>query len=151
MARYRNLLTVLQCARTTPSMESLHAPTSICFRMFCGQHGASLSRTASEYKIRATRKRQSNAPSVTSDCDAVGNIYSPHNFTDSAAAAAAVALNAGTDLNCGSTYLQLKVSVADKYTTEAQMDVSMTRLYNALFTVGFFDGQPEYDGECPNF
>ena len=25
------------------------------------------------------------------------------------------------------------------------MDISLTRLYNALFTVGYFDGQPEYD------
>jgi len=84
---------------------------------------------------------------VTSDCDAIGNIYRPHNFTDSAAAAAAVALNAGTDLDCGSSYLYLNVSVANNWTTEAQMDISMTRLYHALFTVGYFDGQSEYDGK----
>ncbi|KAK5704338.1 hypothetical protein LTR97_003356 [Elasticomyces elasticus] len=82
---------------------------------------------------------------VTSDCDATGNIYRPHNFTDSAADAAAVSLNAGTDLDCGSTYLQLNASVANGSTTEAQIDISITRLYNALFTVGYFDGQAEYD------
>ncbi|KAK7699495.1 hypothetical protein SLS64_011633 [Diaporthe eres] len=82
---------------------------------------------------------------VTSDCAAVDDIYEPHNFTDSLAAAAAVALNAGTDTNCGSTYNVLNVSVANNFTTEKQMDVSLTRLYNALFTVGYFDGQPEYD------
>lgn len=82
---------------------------------------------------------------VTSDCAAVDDIYDPHNFTDSLAAAAAVALNAGTDTNCGSTYNLLNVSVANNLTTEKQMDVSLTRLYNALFTVGYFDGQPEYD------
>ncbi|KAK5163127.1 uncharacterized protein LTR77_010911 [Saxophila tyrrhenica] len=82
---------------------------------------------------------------ITSDCAAVENIYDPHNFTDSMAAAAAVALNAGTDTNCGTGYLSLNVSVAKGWTTEAQMDVSLTRLYNALFTVGYFDGQPEYD------
>ncbi|KAK0271129.1 hypothetical protein LTR35_013690 [Friedmanniomyces endolithicus] len=82
---------------------------------------------------------------VTSDCDAVGNIYNPHNFTDSLTAAAAVALNAGTDLDCGSTYLLLNASVANNWTTEAQMDISLTRLYHALFTVGYFDGQPQYD------
>ena len=84
---------------------------------------------------------------VTSDCDAVGNIYNPHNFTDSLTAAAAVALNAGTDLDCGSTYLLLNASVANNWTTEAQMDISLTRLYHALFTVGYFDGQPQYDSE----
>jgi beta-D-xylosidase 4 len=83
---------------------------------------------------------------VTSDCSAVENIYQPHNFTDSEAAAAAVALNAGTDTCCGSAYLLLNESVANGWTTEAQMDLSLTRLYNSLFTVGYFDGQPEYDG-----
>jgi beta-D-xylosidase 4 len=83
---------------------------------------------------------------ITSDCAAVENIYQPHNFTDSMAAAAAVALNAGTDTNCGTGYLSLNISVANGWTTEAQMDKSLTRLYTALFTVGYFDGQPEYDG-----
>lgn len=83
---------------------------------------------------------------VTSDCAAVQNIWEPHGFTDSEAAAAAVALNAGTDTNCGTSYLLLNQSVANNWTTVAQMDISMTRLYNALFTVGYFDGQPEYDG-----
>lgn len=82
---------------------------------------------------------------VTSDCAAVDDIHEPHNFTDSVEAAAAVALNAGTDTNCGSSYNVLNVSVAKNFTTEEQMDVSLTRLYNALFTVGYFDGQPEYD------
>jgi beta-glucosidase-like glycosyl hydrolase len=86
---------------------------------------------------------------VTSDCAAVQNIWTPHNFTDSEAAAAAVALNAGTDTNCGSSYLLLNESVANGWTTEAQMDKSLTRLYNALFTVGYFDGQPQYDGGFP--
>lgn len=68
------------------------------------------------------------------------DIYEPHNFTDSIAAAAAVALNAGTDTNCGTSYNVLNVSVANNFTTEVQMDVSLTRLSNALFTVGYFDG-----------
>ena len=45
---------------------------------------------------------------VTSDCDAVQNIYTPHNYTDDPAQAAADALLAGTDIDCGtfsSTYL----------------------------------------------
>jgi beta-D-xylosidase 4 len=84
---------------------------------------------------------------VVSDCDAVEHVYDAHNFTDSMAAAAAVALNAGTDSECGSAYRQLNISVANNWTTEAQMDTSLTRLYNALFTVGWFDGQPEFDSK----
>lgn len=45
---------------------------------------------------------------VTSDCDAVQNIFTPHNYTTDPAQAAADALLAGTDIDCGtfsSTYL----------------------------------------------
>ncbi|KAG8164124.1 hypothetical protein KVR01_006042 [Diaporthe batatas] len=82
---------------------------------------------------------------VVSDCGAVDDIHEPHKFVDSKEKAAAVALNAGTDSNCGSTYRLLNESVASGLTTESQMDISLTRLYNALFTVGYFDGQPEFD------
>ncbi|KAF2104135.1 glycoside hydrolase [Rhizodiscina lignyota] len=82
---------------------------------------------------------------VTSDCDAIGNIYDGHNFTDSYAAASAVALNAGTDLDCGTTYITLNESIANNWTTVETLDRSLTRLYNALFTIGAFDGESPYD------
>lgn len=81
---------------------------------------------------------------ITSDCSAVGDIYNNHGFVNSSAEAAAVAMNAGTDLNCGSTYSNLVEAVQNNWTTEARIDESLTRLYHALFTVGFFDGQDEY-------
>lgn len=37
---------------------------------------------------------------VTSDCDAIQNIYSPHYYTSTREQAVADALLAGTDLNC---------------------------------------------------
>ncbi|KAK8880292.1 glycoside hydrolase [Apiospora arundinis] len=77
---------------------------------------------------------------VVSDCSAVTDIWQWHNFTDTEQAAAAVALNAGTDLECGNSYLKLNGSLADGETTEARMDEALTRLYKALFTVGYFDG-----------
>jgi beta-D-xylosidase 4 len=51
-----------------------------------------------------------------------------------------VALNAGTDLDCGNTYVRLNESLAENTTSVARVDQALTRLYNALFTVGFFDG-----------
>lgn len=81
---------------------------------------------------------------VTSDCDAVSDIYDGHNFTDSATAAAAVALNAGTDMDCGSTYDDLADAIAQNMTTEAILDKTLTRLYTALFTVDYFDGSSQY-------
>jgi beta-D-xylosidase 4 len=37
---------------------------------------------------------------VTSDCDAIQNIYMPHDYTATREQAVADALKAGTDLNC---------------------------------------------------
>ena len=52
---------------------------------------------------------------VVSDCDAVGEVYSGHHYVSSSAAAAAVSLNAGTDLDCGSTYSVLDISTSVQY------------------------------------
>ncbi|GAB1744450.1 hypothetical protein NU219Hw_g1726t1 [Hortaea werneckii] len=81
---------------------------------------------------------------ITSDCGAVGYIFTDHEFVDNATAAAAVAMNAGTDLNCGNTYNNLVEAVQNGWTSESRIDEALDRLYNALFTVGFFDGQEEY-------
>lgn len=81
---------------------------------------------------------------ITSDCGAVGYIFTDHKFVDNATAAAAVAMNAGTDLNCGNTYNNLVEAVQNGWTSEGRIDEALNRLYNALFTVGFFDGQEEY-------
>ncbi|KAE8368166.1 glycoside hydrolase superfamily [Aspergillus caelatus] len=77
---------------------------------------------------------------VVSDCNAVTDIWQYHNFTDTEEAAASVALNAGVDLECGSSYLKLNESLAANQTSIKAMDQSLARLYSALFTVGFFDG-----------
>ena len=38
---------------------------------------------------------------VTSDCDSIQNIYTPHHYTDTREEAVAAALKAGTDIDCG--------------------------------------------------
>lgn len=76
---------------------------------------------------------------VVSDCDAVQNVFDPHNYVSSYPEAAAVSLNAGTDLDCGSTYDYLNVSILSNMTTEAALDRSLTRLYSALIQLGYFD------------
>jgi beta-D-xylosidase 4 len=77
---------------------------------------------------------------VVSDCGAVTDIWQYHNFTDSEESAASIALNAGVDLECGSSYLKLNESLESNQTTVNALDQALTRLYSALFTVGFFDG-----------
>ncbi|OJJ42779.1 hypothetical protein ASPZODRAFT_2119063 [Penicilliopsis zonata CBS 506.65] len=105
---------------------------------------------ANEYLLRDMLRETYNFTGeynyVVADCDAVANIYSPHSFTDSTAAAAAVALNAGTDLDCGYTYRNLTQALAAEMTTEATLDQALSRLYSALFTVGYFDGDSPYTG-----
>ena len=77
---------------------------------------------------------------VVSDCGAVTDIWQYHNFTKTEAGGAAVALNAGTDLECGSSNLKLNESLALNQTTQARVDEALKRLYSALFTVAYFDG-----------
>lgn len=81
---------------------------------------------------------------VVSDCDAVENIYDPHHYAGSLPEAAADSLNAGTDLDCGSTYNYLNESVKANMTSESTLDTSLTRLYAALIKVGYFDSPAEY-------
>jgi beta-D-xylosidase 4 len=99
---------------------------------------------ASEYLLQDVLRDHWNFTAdynyVVSDCDAIDYIATHHNFTKTKQDAASVALNAGTDLECGTTYLNLNGSIAENQTSVARMDEALTRLYRALFTVGYFDG-----------
>ncbi|WP_158850744.1 glycoside hydrolase family 3 C-terminal domain-containing protein [Algibacter sp. L1A34] len=76
---------------------------------------------------------------VVSDCNAIRDIHDYHNYVDSKEAAAAVAVLAGTDLNCGSRYEYLISAVAKKDITEDEIDVSLKRVLKARFKLGMFD------------
>jgi beta-D-xylosidase 4 len=70
---------------------------------------------------------------VTADCDAIENIYNTHNFTDSLPEAAAAALKAGTDIDCGTTYsTQLPEALKQGLITRADLEKSLTRQYTSL-------------------
>ncbi|XP_065184941.1 uncharacterized protein LOC135815554 [Sycon ciliatum] len=75
-----------------------------------------------------------------SDCGAIGNIYANHNYTNSSETAAAAGLNGGTDTNCGKTYQNsLADAVNDGFATEAQLDVSVRRVMEYMFRLGYMD------------
>ena len=76
---------------------------------------------------------------VVSDCDAVGDIQRGHHYAADAAHASAIALKAGTDLDCGSAYGALGTAVADGLTTESELDIAVERLFTARFRLGMFD------------
>jgi beta-glucosidase len=76
---------------------------------------------------------------VVSDCGAIDDIYLRHKVAPTAAAAAALAVKTGTDLDCGRVYPNLVDAVKQGLITEAQIDTSVKRLFLARFKLGMFD------------
>ena len=78
---------------------------------------------------------------VTSDCGAVDDFYmkTAHVYSPDAEHAAATAILAGTDTNCGNTYLALPAAVKAGLLTEADLDRTLTRLFVARIRLGLFD------------
>ncbi len=76
---------------------------------------------------------------VVSDCGAIDDIYEHHKVVDTAAEAAAIAVKAGCDLNCGTTYPALLEAVRLGLIDEETIDRSVRRLFTARFRLGMFD------------
>ena len=77
---------------------------------------------------------------VTSDCDAVYNIYNPHHYVPTLHQAAALAMQAGCDLNCGDTYQKHLAKAVDlELLSEADISRAVTRLLTARCLLGLFD------------
>jgi beta-glucosidase len=77
---------------------------------------------------------------VVSDCWAIRDIFENHKITETAAEAAALAVKAGTDLNCGNVYDPALIEAIEKgFITEKEIDLSLKRLFTARFKLGMFD------------
>ncbi len=76
---------------------------------------------------------------VTSDCGAVDDFYQGHKTSPDAEHAAATAVLAGTDTNCGDTYKALAKAVDDKLLPESAIDTAVKRLFTARVKLGMFD------------
>lgn len=83
---------------------------------------------------------------VSSDCDAVYNVFNPHEYAHNESSAAAASLRAGTDIDCGQTFpWSLNQSFVDGYVSRGEIETALTRLYANLVRLGYFDGnQSEY-------
>ncbi|MDL2353792.1 MAG: glycoside hydrolase family 3 C-terminal domain-containing protein [Pseudomonadota bacterium] len=77
---------------------------------------------------------------VVSDCDSVGDLVTGHKSAPDAAHASALAVRAGTDLDCGATYLALPAAVAKGLISEGEIDTALTRLMVARIRMGLIDG-----------
>jgi beta-glucosidase len=85
---------------------------------------------------------------VVSDCGAVIDIYEGHKARKTAAEAAAMALRAGTDLECGAgswspgdpdAFLQLGEAVRQGLVKETDLDRALRRLVRAQMKLGVYD------------
>ncbi|WP_430816322.1 glycoside hydrolase family 3 C-terminal domain-containing protein [Carboxylicivirga sp. RSCT41] len=82
---------------------------------------------------------------IVSDCWAVRDFYeqNAHEVVNTKAEAAAIAVKAGTDLNCGDSYPALTEAVKLGYITEKEIDVSLKRLLLARMKLGMFDDEKD--------
>ena len=76
---------------------------------------------------------------VVSDCGAIRDIFAYHKIVDTPEEAAALAVKAGCDLNCGNVYPHLAESVKQGLISENEIDISVKRLFKARFLLGMFD------------
>lgn len=76
---------------------------------------------------------------VVSDCGAVGDFYTDHNYVRTMPQASAFAVKAGTDLDCGREYRVLNYAVVDRMLSVADIDRAVKRLFEARFRLGMFD------------
>ena len=82
---------------------------------------------------------------VVSDCWAVRDFHENHKVTDSPSESTAMALKAGTDLNCGCTYRCLITALAEKRVTEEEIRQSAVRLFTTRYLLGIMGEHTEYD------
>ncbi|MEM6718073.1 MAG: glycoside hydrolase family 3 C-terminal domain-containing protein [Bacteroidota bacterium] len=86
---------------------------------------------------------------IVSDCWAIRDFYdeNAHKVSADAKEASAMAVKAGTDLNCGSSYPALVEAVKEGLITEAELDVSLERLLVARLKLGLFapEGAVKYE------
>ncbi len=86
---------------------------------------------------------------VVSDCWAISDFYMFQKFSKNAEEAAAAAVIAGTDLNCGVAFSHLKDAYDQGLVTEDELDVAVKRLFTARFKLGMFDGDKDPYSHIP--
>lgn len=76
---------------------------------------------------------------VVSDCWGLVDFHEYHKVTKDAVESAALAINTGTDLNCGTVYRSLPDAVKAGLVKEATIDKRLRKVLATKFKLGFFD------------
>lgn len=83
---------------------------------------------------------------VVSDCWALVDFHTGHGVTASPEESAALAMNTGCDLNCGSIYLQMQSAYEQGLISEAQITLAAERLFTTRYLLGILGEGSAYDG-----
>ena len=76
---------------------------------------------------------------IVSDCGALYDFYTGHNVVQTTAEAAAMALKAGVNVNCGEVYQYLENAVDSGLVKEEEIDRELSWLLRSRFRLGLFD------------
>ena len=82
---------------------------------------------------------------VVSDCGAICDINKHHHVTANEAESAALAVNSGCHLNCGSAYASLHAAAVSGLVGQEAITDAVERLFTARFRLGMFDDDCPYD------
>ena len=84
---------------------------------------------------------------IVSDCGAIDDIYRGHHIAQDAAAASAIAIKAGLNLECGNSFRALKTAIDRGLLTEADIDNALEPLIMTLLRLGILYDDPD----CPYY
>lgn len=82
---------------------------------------------------------------IVSDCGAVTDIYSGHKIAKTEAEACAIAIKAGLNVECGTTFKALKTALDEHLLTEADIDKALMPLMMTRLKLGLL----KPDKQCP--
>ncbi|HVX05840.1 MAG TPA: glycoside hydrolase family 3 C-terminal domain-containing protein [Rhodanobacteraceae bacterium] len=77
---------------------------------------------------------------VVSDCDAIDDMTQFHHYRPDDAQSSAAAIEAGTDLDCGSAYASLGDAVRNGSMKQSALDDALVRLFAARYRLGIMGG-----------
>ena len=96
--------------------------------------------SGSEFLLKETLREDWNFDGyVVSDCGAINDIFKGHKTAKTKEEAAAIALMAGVNLNCGFTYKFLGKALEEGYITEELLDERTEQLFKTRFRLGILD------------
>ena len=101
------------------------------------------------------RKKWGFRGHVVSDCGAIQDFHNGHMVTATPTQSAALALNEGCDLNCGTVYLHALNALRQGLVSEETITEAAVRLFTTRYLLGMDGGKTAYDEipyeavECP--